>query len=71
MLRSVDDSFVVVITMLLGELDYGQMVGLDSDSGGDNVMLVKIIVLLFIMMMSIVLINLIIGLAINDITTLR
>ena len=71
MLRSVDDSFVVVITMLLGELDYGQMVGLDSDSDGDNVMLVKIIVLLFIMMMSIVLINLIIGLAINDITTLR
>ena len=70
MLRSVDDSFVVVITMLLGELDYGQMVDLDSN-GGDNVMLVKIIILLFIMMMSIVLINLIIGLAINDITTLR
>ena len=74
MLRSVDDSFVVVITMLLGELDYGQMVGLNSisgDSSGDNVMLVKIIILLFIMMMSIVLINLIIGLAINDIATLR
>ena len=70
MLRSVDDSFVVVITMLLGELDYGQMTELDSNSG-DNVMLVKIIILLFIMMMSIVLINLIIGLAINDITTLR
>ena len=62
---------MVVITMLLGELDYGQMIGLDSDTSGDNVMLVKIIVLLFIMMMSIVLINLIIGLAINDITTLR
>ena len=70
MLRSVDDSFLVVITMLLGELDYGQMTELDSSSG-DNVMLVKIIILLFIMMMSIVLINLIIGLAINDITTLR
>ena len=72
--RSVDDSFVMVITMLLGELDYGQMVGLDSNSGessGDNVMLVKIIILLFIMMMSIVLINLIIGLAINDIANLR
>ena len=61
---------MVVITMLLGELDYGQMTELDSSSG-DNVMLVKIIILLFIMMMSIVLINLIIGLAINDITTLR
>ena len=70
LLRSVDDSFMVVITMLLGELDYGQMTELDSSSG-DNVMLVKIIILLFIMMMSIVLINLIIGLAINDITTLR
>lgn len=70
MLRSVDDSFVVVITMLLGELDYGQMTGPDSNSG-DNVVLVKIIILLFIMMMSIVLINLIIGLAINDIANLR
>ena len=38
---------------------------------GDNLMLVKLIILLFIMMMSIVLINLIIGLAINDIATLR
>ena len=70
MLRSVDDSFVVVITMLLGELDYGLMTGPDSNSG-DNVVLVKIIILLFIMMMSIVLINLIIGLAINDIANLR
>ena len=64
--RSVDDSFVVVITMLLGELDYELMT-----KSGDNVMLVKLIILLFIMMMSIVLINLIIGLAINDIATLR
>lgn len=61
-----DDSFVVVITMLLGELDYELMT-----KSGDNVMLVKLIILLFIMMMSIVLINLIIGLAINDIATLR
>ena len=61
---------MVVITMLLGELDYGQMTELDSNIE-DNVMLVKIIILLFIMMMSIVLINLIIGLAINDIATLR
>ena len=67
-LRSVDDSFVMVITMLLGELDYKEMT---DPMSGDNVMLVKIIILLFIMMMSIVLINLIIGLAINDIATLR
>ena len=52
--------------MLLGELDYELMT-----KSGDNVMLVKLIILLFIMMMSIVLINLIIGLAINDIATLR
>ena len=72
--RSLDDSFVAVVVMLLGELDYGQMVGLDGnseDNNGENLMLVKFIILLFIMMMSIVLINLIIGLAINDITTLR
>ena len=72
--RSLDDSFVAVVVMLLGELDYGQMVGLDGNTGdnnGENLMLVKFIILLFIMMMSIVLINLIIGLAINDITTLR
>ena len=64
--RSLDDSFVLVVIMLLGELDYASLV-----ETGNNTLVVKIVFLLFIMMMSIVLINLIIGLSINDIASLR
>ena len=64
--RSLDDSFVLVVIMLLGELDYASLV-----ETGNNTLVIKIVFLLFIMMMSIVLINLIIGLSINDIASLR
>ena len=52
--------------MLLGELDYASLV-----ESGNNTLVIKIVFLLFIMMMSIVLINLIIGLSISDIASLR
>ena len=52
--------------MLLGELDYASLV-----ESGNNALIIKIVFLLFIMMMSIVLINLIIGLSISDIAFLR
>ncbi len=52
--------------MLLGELDYASLV-----ESGNNTLIIKIVFLLFIMMMSIVLINLIIGLSISDIAFLR
>lgn len=61
-----DDSFVLVIIMLLGELDYASLV-----ESGNNTLIIRIVFLLFIMMMSIVLINLIIGLSISDIAFLR
>ena len=64
--RSLDDSFVVVVTMLLGELDWGLAI-----ESHENVMVTRIVFLLFIMMMSIVLINLVIGLSISDISALR
>ena len=64
--RSLDDSFVVVVTMLLGELDWGLAI-----ESHENVMVTRLVFLLFIMMMSIVLINLVIGLSISDISSLR
>ena len=64
--RTLDDSFVVVVTMLLGELDWGLAI-----ESHENVMVTRIVFLLFIMMMSIVLINLVIGLSISDISALR
>ena len=52
--------------MLLGELDAASLV-----ESGNNTLIIKIVFLLFIMMMSIVLINLIIGLSTSDIAFLR
>ena len=60
------DSFVKVITMLLGEFEYNDIV-----DGGETTWWTKLVFLFFTMMMSIVLINLVIGLSINDITRLR
>ena len=68
MFRSLDDSFVIVVTMLLGEVDYDRFT---HNEYTENVVASKIVFLLFIMMMSIVLINLVIGLSISDISTLR
>ena len=68
MFRSLDDSFVIVVTMLLGEVDYDRFT---HNEHTENVVASKIVFLLFIMMMSIVLINLVIGLSISDISTLR
>ena len=52
--------------MLLGEFEYNDLV-----EGGEATWWTKFVFLLFIMMMSIVLINLVIGLSISDINTLR
>ena len=52
--------------MLLGELDWGLAI-----ESHENVMVTRLVFLLFIMMMSIVLINLVIGLSISDISSLR
>ena len=52
--------------MLLGEFEFADLV-----EGGEATWFVKVVFLLFIMMMSIVLINLVIGLSINDINELR
>lgn len=60
------DSFVKVVTMLLGEFEYTDLV-----EGEETTWWAKLVFLLFIMMMSIVLINLVIGLSINDIARLR
>ena len=64
--HSLADSFMMVIIMLLGELDYSSLI-----EAPENIWLLKIVFLMFILMMSIVLINLIIGLSISDISTLR
>ena len=58
--------FVKVVTMLLGEFEFADLV-----EGGEATWFVKVVFLLFIMMMSIFLINLVIGLSINDINEIR
>ena len=52
--------------MLLGEFEYNDIV-----DDGETTLWTKHVFLLFIMVMSIVLINLVIGLTLNDINMLR
>ena len=63
---NIGDSFIKVVTMLLGEFEFEDLNEKDNVSW-----MAKIVFLLFVMLMSIVLINLVIGLSINDVTTLR
>ena len=60
------DSFIKVITMLLGEFEFE-----DLNEGRDISWMTKIVFLLFVMLMSVVLINLVIGLSISDVGNLR
>jgi len=57
------DSFIKMVMMLLGEVEFGDL--------KDVSWLTKLIFLVFVILMSIVLINLVIGLSISDVVSLR
>ena len=63
---NIGDSFIKVITMLLGEFEFEDLI-----QSGQVSWLTKLVFLLFVLLMSIVLINLVIGLAISDVASLR
>ena len=60
------DSFLKVVMMLLGEFDFE-----DLNHDGNPSWMTKLVFLIFAILMSIVLINLVIGLSISDVTSLR
>ena len=60
------DSFLKVVMMLLGEFDFE-----DLNHDGQPSWMTKLVFLMFAILMSIVLINLVIGLSISDVTSLR
>ena len=60
------DSFLKVVMMLLGEFDFE-----DLNHNGQPTWMTKLVFLMFAILMSIVLINLVIGLSISDVTSLR
>ena len=57
------DTFIKIVMMLLGEVEFGDL--------NDISWLTKLIFLMFVILMSIVLINLVIGLSISDVVALR
>ena len=60
---NVGDSFVRIVMMLLGAVEFGNL--------SEVTWLTKLIFLVFVVLMSIVLINLVIGLSISDVVALR
>ena len=65
--RNIGDGILKILTMLLGEFDFMDMIVRDPD----NFWLTKLLFALFLVLMSVVLMNLVIGLAISDIGSLR
>ena len=64
---NIGDGILKILTMLLGEFDFMDMIVRDPD----NFWLTKLLFALFLVPMSVVLMNLVIGLAISDIGSLR
>ena len=64
---NIGDGVLKILTMLLGEFDFMDMIVRDPD----NFWLTKLLFALFLVLMSVVLMNLVIGLAISDIGSLR
>ena len=64
---NIGDGTLKIFTMLLGEFDFMDMIVRDPD----NFWLTKLLFALFLVLMSVVLMNLVIGLAISDIGSLR
>ena len=64
---NIGDGILKILTMLLGEFDFMDMIVRDPD----NFWLTKLLFALFLVLMSVVLMNLVIGLAISDIGSLR
>ena len=65
--RTLGDSVMKVLVMLLGEIDLTSAILEDENSSW----LTKIILGLFILSMSLVIMNLMVGLAVHDIGALR
>ena len=65
--RNLDNSLLKILTMLLGEFDFVTSILKDENT----FWLTKVIFAMFLLSMSIVLMNLVVGLAIHDIGTLR
>ena len=57
-------AFIKVLTMLLGEYDYG-------DTYADSAWPAKLLFVVFVIDMSVVLMNLVIGLAVNDVDNIQ
>ena len=64
---NIEDGVLKILTMLLGEFDFMDMIVRDEN----NFWLTKLLFALFLVLMSVVLMNLVIGLAISDIGSLR
>ena len=65
--RNLDNSLLKILTMLLGEFDFVTSILKDENT----FWLTKLIFAMFLLSMSIVLMNLVVGLAIHDIGALR
>ena len=65
--RNLDNSLLKILTMLLGEFDFVTSILKDENT----FWLTKVIFAMFLLSMSIVLMNLVVGLAIHDIGALR
>ena len=61
------NAFLKVMTMLLGEFDFLENIVADPNS----TVLTKLVFVLFLVSMSFVIMNLVIGLAISDVSYLR
>ena len=66
-LRNLEDACLKILTMLLGEFDFIDTIVNDKNS----FWLTKLVFAFFLLSMSVVLMNLVIGLAISDIGSLR
>ena len=64
---NIEDGVLKILTMLLGEFDFMDMIVRDEN----NFWLTKLLFALFLVLMSVVLMNLVIGLAISDSGSLR
>ena len=65
--RSIEVALIKVFTMLLGEFDFVETIVEDPESN----FLTKWVFAFFLLSMSVVLMNLVIGLAISDVESLR